>query len=575
MIPERRFFHISPEWCGQERLVQLFRLNGYPSACHEDGRLAEDICFSHAAGVAPLQGWPGAHLVTGLYRNLPHWRPPLEAWRLFAWLDRQFPQAHFILTLRNPETWLLDRLTRDGGAAARMHARETGIAQERIADHWLAQWHAHIAAVEAHFGDDPRLIRVDIDRQTPQALCSRLDAILPMRRHPQGRVWVPEPDRALEDQLLSILDRGPVPIRTMPGAEAWLDDVAGFCLRGVEAGGQGVGAVSSVYCDWAGDAGVRGREGGPQPIAVWPAGDLPRRAVSAPDSPFKLVRAEGVINDILRLGRSDPVRIDMEDSRRIGLGEDPPAPPILCHNRREGARNVVLWPLPGQHDIGMPGFDAHVAPDRIPFDQKIDRVVWRGMISGARRSVVEPGEGAHRVFQRLAEAADPTARAAAWRDLCEVPRLDFVRRFHDHPDFDLGVVLAWRFRQFADQPLLQPYLSPRKGQDFLRRFRYRLCLSGYDHGSNFISAIDSQSVLLKEEDGWEVFYSGRFTPWKHYIPIQRYCTDVEEKLQWARSNELKCKEMSARARDEVARLSDPGLRRRLLGRILDGLAALR
>ena len=63
MEPGLRFFHISPEWCGQERLVQLFRLNGHPAACHEGGRLAQDILFSQGRGVAPLAGWGRARLL--------------------------------------------------------------------------------------------------------------------------------------------------------------------------------------------------------------------------------------------------------------------------------------------------------------------------------------------------------------------------------------------------------------------------------------------------------------------------------------------------------------------------------
>ena len=111
------------------------------------------------------------------------------------------------------------------------------------------------------------------------------------------------------------------------------------------------------------------------------------------------------------------------------------------------------------------------------------------------------------------------------------------------------------------------------GRAFFRRFRYQLCLTGYDHGSNFIGAIDGRSVLLAEEDGWEVFYSGRFQPWKHYIPLERFCGDIAEKLAWARENPGECKAMAAAARAEAALLRRPAARRAIMARILDGLAA--
>ena len=145
------FFHISPDGCGEARLARLFRRNGHPAVCHDNGRLAEDILFSRARGEAALRPWPGTVLFGGLYRHAPHWRPPLEAWRQFAWLAERFPQARFILTTRCPEDWILDRLTRDGGAAARCHAHHRGCDTADLPELWEADWHAHLTAVDAFF----------------------------------------------------------------------------------------------------------------------------------------------------------------------------------------------------------------------------------------------------------------------------------------------------------------------------------------------------------------------------------------------------------------------------------------
>ncbi|MDN5568800.1 MAG: hypothetical protein L0G27_08675, partial [Paracoccus sp. (in: a-proteobacteria)] len=293
---------------------------------------------------------------------------------------------------------------------------------------------------------------------------------------------------------------------------------------------------------------------------------------------FKVVRAEGVINDILRLGRRDPVWIDMEDSRWMGSPQGEALDrPVLCHNRRADAVNPVLWPLPDQHAIGLPGFDPSSAPDPVPFDAKKDQIVWRGMISGNEmREGIRPGPASHVWLAQLLQAGDDAvARDAAWDGLHRTSRLDFVRRFIDHPDFDIGVVMAWAYRHFAHDPLLAPYCGPRRGRAFFQSFRYQLCLTGYDHGSNFVSALDSRSVLFAEDDGWQVFYSGRFKPWEHFIPIARYGTDILDKLDWARANPTKCKAMSRAARTEAAYLRDPKARRLLMTHILDGLASPR
>ena len=81
--------------------------------------------------------------------------------------------------------------TRTGArsAAARCHAHHRGCATADLPDLWEADWHAHLAAVEAFFGTHPRLIRVDLDRDTP--------ADPPARRDPS-------PARALRDAIEAV-----------------------------------------------------------------------------------------------------------------------------------------------------------------------------------------------------------------------------------------------------------------------------------------------------------------------------------------------------------------------------------
>ncbi|WP_295048932.1 glycosyl transferase family 90 [uncultured Paracoccus sp.] len=557
------FFHISPDGCGEARLARLFRRNGHPAVCHDKGRLAEDILFSMARDADPLRPWPGTVLFSGLYRDAPHWRPPLEAWRHFAWLADRFPQARFILTLRAPRDWIRDRLARDGGAAVRCHAFHRGCDPADLPGIWEADWHAHLAAVDAVFGADPRLIRVDLDHDTPADLAARLAPILPMADAGWQQGWL-----SAEGHTAVPLPRS-APEQVDP---AYVQDVADFCLGRVVRDRSHEGGFSEYFSIWDGAGSVIDRKGNPRRMAVLDG----RIALSAPGRPFKLIRAEGVINDALRLGRPMPLRIDMEDSRWFGSPQgEPLAAPVLCHNRRKGAENAVLWPLPDQHAIGLPGFDPDAAPDPIPWEEKLDQVVWRGMISGSERTGgVKPGPASHVFLRDLAAAGqDQARRQLAWDRLCNTPRLAFLRQWFGHPDFDLGAVMAWGFREFARDPLLAPYCTPRESREFFCRFRYQLCMTGYDHGSNFIQAIDGQSVLLAEEDGWQVFYSGRFQPWKHYIPLERYCGDIAEKLAWARENPSECKAMSQAARAEAALLRKPATRRAIMARILDGLAA--
>lgn len=142
--------------------------------------MAEDIPFARARDADPLRPWPRTALFPALYRRAPHWRLPMEAWRAFAWLAGRFPQARYILSLRRPKDWIGDRLARDGGAEARCHAHHRGCGMADLPGLWDAEWRDHLARVAVFFGADPRLIRVDLDRETPGDLAARLAHLVPM-----------------------------------------------------------------------------------------------------------------------------------------------------------------------------------------------------------------------------------------------------------------------------------------------------------------------------------------------------------------------------------------------------------
>lgn len=576
-----KVFHISPDWCGEDRLAQIFRLNGYQVINHDKGALAAEILSAKAQNRKPLRNHGDVTLFTGLHSVASFWRPPLEAWRAFDFLDRHYPQAHFILSTRDPDGWMLDRMTRNQGIIARCYAHYLDRPEDSLPCFWRRDWDDHLAAVQRHFGDDPRLIRVNIDRESPATFAARLQDLLglPLDHRPKGPHWLPKEDMPLDQRLLAAMDR-PRPAADADDPEL-VEDVAAYCLRGLTpdigpADAAPPEDVSGLYCEWNGAETVLNRNGQPLSYAFFAGRDgAPPFALAPPSPDFKRARAEGVINEILRLGRRDPVRMDMQDARRLGMPGNPVPPrPIIGYNRQEGAGNIVLWPLPGLHEIAAPGQPQSESTNPIAFQDKEDRLVWRGHISGA--AIARDGLGrqpSHQVLNRLREAGeDHAAQMAAFERLCDVPRFAFLRRWMNHPDFDIGMVLAWRYRDLADHPLLAPFARPRVGPNYFHRFRYQLTLAGYDHGSNFIGAINSQSVLLKEEDGWEVYYLGRFKPWVHYIPVALHCPDLEEKLAWARANPARCQDMSAAARAEVARLANPAARRGFLNLILDGLA---
>lgn len=247
--------------------------------------------------------------------------------------------------------------------------------------------------------------------------------------------------------------------------------------------------------------------------------------------------------------------------------------PLVTYNRRAGARNLTLWPLPGYHSPGALAFAQAVSPDPVPWEAKADRVVWRGDLSGQVRDA-EGGFGpsASRLLRELEglDADDEAGLAAMLAQLHRIPRMAAVTRLQG-PDFDLRLVLSALMREFSDLPFLAPHLDTRRGHEWFHGFRHVLSLPGYDTGSNFVMAANSGSLVMKAEDGWELFYSHLFRPWEHYVPLAVDARDAPERLDWARSHPAECRAMVRASQAACAQLADTRLRAAALHRVLDGL----
>ena len=557
--PSRQVIHVGFDSCGGQALARLFRRNGLPVLCWDRGHAAREIAYLAAANRPPVEAWHGLSLLAELHSHAGPERPPVEAFRELDWIDRHFPGALIVMTTREIEPWLAERLTAtDLGRSAPMTALHRGCAVADLPQLWTADWNEHLNAVRARFGATGRYVELAIDRLDEEGLRRALAphvpglkaAGLPMRVEPA------DPARAL-----ALVDDDRPPVNRARGMidAATIDRLVAHCVGRIEPGPGGVTqAVSGVYAWFNGRQGAWRRDGSRWPLALTTA--EPRRLVARP-GPHKIERIEGVANDLRAVAFGKPFHIDMQDGRRIGSDEgEPLAEPVLAYNRRVGAQNVVLWPLPGLHAIGNTSFALPESPDDRDFADKLDAVVWRGSLSGnSRQPDGTIGPAAHTLFGRAARTpGDPAAWQAAGDAAATIPRAAILSQYADRPDMDLGLVPAMVLQPYADRDPLARLARPRLSRAQMLAYRYQLCLSGFDVGTNFIWAANSNSVVLKEEAGWEVYYSALFRPWEHYIPLEPGCPDLPERLDWARANPAACRDMTAAARAAVRMLSDRG-----------------
>ena len=274
----------------------------------------------------------------------------------------------------------------------------------------------------------------------------------------------------------------------------------------------------------------------------------------------KPLRSLGALRALQIIGASGTVHMDLQDARNLGLPARPLPAPVLCYCRRQEARNVVLWPLPRYHDLGTKRFLGKTRPDTRVFEDKRDAVVWRGALSGRTRPLRSGGKHCMHLIAALETA--PTAQDGAQlvAELRRNLRFGTVLDRAQDSDFDLGLVCDDRITAILARHGVGHVVKASRPMSWQRQFRYILSMRGNDTGSNFIPALDSNSVVLREEDGWELFYSKAIRPWEHYIPLAPLLTDLDEKLDWARANPAECKAISARARALCDLLGDARLR---------------
>ena len=323
-----------------------------------------------------------------------------------------------------------------------------------------------------------------------------------------------------------------------------------------------------AFTQWDGHAGFEAICGRPCRIIRTDTGQIKTTVQK-----LRFKRVANAFSEMAALGHKAPVRLDMHDARGYGISDKTGVrAPVVVYNRRYNAKNLVLWPLAPYHTLGHPRF-VHTTPvDQIPFDEKDNIAVWRGNLAGRPNKVLAPNNQRRRLAQIIMKSLETAeSEAELWQhheELMGITRYNFVLRYFMSDEMDVALTLRNQHKKARETRLLKSLCKNREPMEWFFKSKYVFSLSGNDTGSNFLMAANSNSVVLKEEDGWELFYSGEFRPWEHYIPLKPGALDAEEQLAWAKDNPKACKEMSRAAQAVCAKFASPENRRVYLSEIL-------
>ena len=59
--------------------------------------------------------------------------------------------------------------------------------------------------------------------------------------------------------------------------------------------------------------------------------------------------------------------------------------------------------------------------------------------------------------------------------------------------------------------------------------------------------LSMNSVILKVNSDYKMWYSDLLEPMVHYIPIKKDCSDLVKKIEWCKKNDDKCKKIAQNA----------------------------
>lgn len=84
------------------------------------------------------------------------------------------------------------------------------------------------------------------------------------------------------------------------------------------------------------------------------------------------------------------------------------------------------------------------------------------------------------------------------------------------------------------------------------KFKYILDVDGWSNTWDAtVWKLYSGSVLLKTTSVWKQWYYDDLKKWVHYVPVENDFSDLNEKIEWCRNNNEKCKEIIKNSRKLV------------------------
>ncbi|MEO0544738.1 MAG: glycosyl transferase family 90 [Pseudomonadota bacterium] len=250
---------------------------------------------------------------------------------------------------------------------------------------------------------------------------------------------------------------------------------------------------------------------------------LVRRGDNSIDVEVQFMRPEMMLDGVRRR-ISTPVHQFMHCAPEVaemgiclGDGAEQSINPFAFSSNRP---DVVL--LPDHYQFIMEGYPRHRAAadsDTKPWKSRRSTLRWRGSDTGDGRVIFDHEDAAY----------DPTVKA----------RIRLCLIANGLPDTDCKIAKSTR-PNFEPMYQHNGILGAKIEELDWINDRYALDIDGNTNAwSNMVTRMHLGCCVLKVESqfGFRQWHYDRIKPWEHFVPVKADMSDLEEKLDWVRSND--------------------------------------
>ena len=212
--------------------------------------------------------------------------------------------------------------------------------------------------------------------------------------------------------------------------------------------------------------------------------------------------------------------------------------------------------------------------DNISWDNKLDKVIWRGSATGNNFKYSLHGKLISKK-RNLFSNYLKTEKTITNEDLFRFSRYNFCQKFKNNSLVDVGftkdtidLVKDERKKNMPDDNLnldkfFTEIIKSKKKITEMLEYKYQLALEGNDWATSLIWQLGANCVVLMPPITFHNIYTSQLKPWIHYVPIKADFSDLVEIIEFMRENDELSKNISKNASVYISRFGNEDLQNKI------------